>query len=131
MKKYLAIIALLIASGAANTAAAQITITVPDFPKIRKPKKQQPKQNEQTTAADNEKTQKTESKTIAETIGENEPLNGTLAFMLGEVVKAKEEVDKFNSEDSLYMLNIGLVEWLWRAVSPKERNKCLSSVKKI
>lgn len=124
MKKYLAIIALLIAFAAPNTIAAQITITIPDFPKIRKPKKEQPKQNEQTTtAADNEKPQKTESKTTTQNVLEDEPLNGTLAFMLGEVRKANEEVEKFNAEDSLYMLNIGLVEWLWRAVSPKERNK--------
>lgn len=108
-----------------QSANAQFTITVPKLPKIKKPKTTTTPTDTATTTGNND-SQDTTTKTDNTTNKKQddppyEELDARLSLFLDELAKAKKDVDKYNSNDYLYLVNSTSGEWMWRAVSPKER----------
>ena len=106
-----------------QAASAQITITIPKIPKIKKPKIEQPPPETPTT--DNNQTvpdRTPESKTTSQAL-DDEPMDARLSLFLDELAKAQKEVDEYNPNDDLYLVGANATDWLWRAVSAKERNE--------
>ncbi len=94
---------------------AQITITIPKFPKIKKPKIVTT--TDTTTSGDSQNGTATDNR-------EDEPsesLDPRLSLFLDELKKAQQDVDKYNPNDYLYLVGGNSTDWLWRAVSAKER----------
>lgn len=103
-------------------AFAQITITIPKIPKVKKPKTT-PTDTSTMTTNDNSQSGNGSSATIEDKKDgpPYEDLDPRISLFLDELAKAKKDVDKYNSNDYLYLVNSTGAEWLWRAVSVKER----------
>lgn len=108
-----------------NTVSAQITITIPKIPKIKKPKIEQPKDTTNTNSDDNRTVQNgsSEQTNSNSTTGNEEEMDARLRLFLEEIAKAQKEVDEYSSDTKLYLVGGVSTEWLWRAVSAKERNE--------
>jgi hypothetical protein len=98
---------------------AQITITIPKFPKIKKPKIEQVPDAEPTTTTVS-KNQTSVEKTSPTSTPDDE-MDFRLKMFLEEIVKAEKEVDEYNSNDKLYLVGGTSADWMRRAVSAKER----------
>ena len=124
-KNFFLIMTLLIAAAFGfQTAAAQITITIPKLPKIKKPKVEQPTTTT-TTSGENQTVQSQTSgqKTSSQTSDDDEKLNPVFIFELDEIAKITKQVDKYTPEDKLYLVNAPEGEWLLRAVSMRAREE--------
>lgn len=99
-----------------QTVNAQITITIPKIPKIKKPKIVTT--TETTTSSDNQNGTTTGQK---ESEPAYESLDARLSLFLDELAKAQKDVDEYTPEDKLYLVGSTSGEWMWRAVSAKER----------
>lgn len=114
--KYFAIAALTIVSIFGSQAVdAQITITIPGIPKIKKPKIVTT--TDTTTSGDSQNDKATDNR-------EDEPsesLDPRLSLFLDELKNAQQDVDKYNPNDYLYLVGGNSTDWLWRAVSARER----------
>lgn len=112
-----------------QAASAQITITLPKFPKIKKPKQEQSQtdstngnnQSKQTSANDDGQTK--ESKTNALT--GNCAGNIWVESHLGDIAKRQKEVDSF-TPDRGWLVNSNNYDHLLYAVSPAAREKWLT-----
>jgi len=122
MKKNSALMLALLAIFALGyqTLSAQITINIPKIPKIKKPKIEQP-----TTTTTNDESRTTQSQTSTQTsaVSKDDEMDFRLTFFLEEIGKAQKEVDEYNSQDKLYLVSSTSADWMWRAVSPKERGE--------
>lgn len=100
--------------------SAQITITLPGIPKIKKPKQEVVK----TTTAEPDSTsgngQTSETNTATNTSADDD-MDFRLKFFLEEIEKVQKSVDEYTQEDKLYLVSSAESEWLMRAISPKER----------
>ena len=99
-----------------QAADAQITITIPGIPKIKKPKIVT---TTDTTTTSSDSQNGTATGNNEDTSSES--LDPRLSLFLDELKKAQQEVDKYNSNDYLYLVGGNSTDWLWRAVSAKER----------
>lgn len=114
---------------ATQTAWAQITITIPGFKKIKKPKIEQPQtestsgngQSNQTSSNGDGQTK--ESKTAAPT--GNCAGNIWVESHLEDIAKRQQEVDSF-SPDRGWLVNSNNYDHLLYAVSPRAREKWLT-----
>lgn len=100
---------------------AQITISIPKIPKIKKPKIEQTTDAADTTSGNNRNGQSDSSTQQKESEPKYEPLDARLSLFLDEIAKAQKDVDKYNSNDYLYLVDATGSEWMWRSVSAKER----------
>lgn len=109
-----------------QTISAQITITIPKLPKVKKPKIEQPK-IEQPTATDDDQTdqssQQDTNSSQADSSAKPEEMDAVLSFFLEEIEKTQQQVDEYTPEGKIYFVNSVGEEWLRRAVSPGERNE--------
>jgi len=113
----------------AQVASAQITITIPGFPKIKKPKQEQSRtdsttgnnQSNQTSANGDGHT--TETKTAAPT----DKCTGNIwvESHLGDITKRQKEVDSF-TPDRGWFVGSNNYDHLLYAVSPSAREKWLT-----
>jgi hypothetical protein len=117
-KNSVLIIAFLIVSAfGLQTVSAQFPIRLPKIPKVKKPK------IEQSTTTNQTEQNEDSSETTPSSV-EEEPLDGTMSFLLDELIKTKVSVDRYNSKDYMYLVSRGgESEWLLRAVSMNERQK--------
>jgi len=122
MKKNSALMLALLAIFALGyqTLSAQITINIPKIPKIKKPKIEQPTT---TTTNDESRTTQSQTSTQTSTVSKDDGMDSRLTFFLEEIGKAQKEVDEYNSQDKLYLVSSTSADWMWRAVSPKERGE--------
>lgn len=110
-----------------SAASAQITITIPGFPKIKKPKQVQSQtdtttgNNNQTSSNDDNPTK--ESKTAAPT--DKCANNIWVNSHLGDIAKRQNEVDSF-TPDRAWLINSNNYDHLLFAVSPVAREKWLT-----
>lgn len=120
---------LIIFALAAQAVSAQITITIPGFKKIKKPKIEQSKadstsgndqSNRNSTNGDD---QTNESKTAAPT--DNCTGNIWVESHLEDIAKRKQEVDSF-APDRGWLINSNNYDHLLFAVSPRAREKWLT-----
>ncbi len=83
---------------AANSATAQITITIPKFPKIKKPKVEQPKpeqpKTEQPTTDDSKTSDEPKSQTSSASTTDCES-DAVMRHHLGEIKKTRQEAEEF------------------------------------
>ncbi len=119
-----------------QTAAAQITINLPKLPKIKKPKiaqTQTPTETANTTDETNRNEQNDASGTSAASTKnasqDDEPMDARLSLFIDEIAKAQKEVDSYTPLDKLYLVSATSTDWLWRAVSPKERSEFIEKWK--
>lgn len=119
---------------ASSAASAQITITIPGFPKIKKPKVEQ-SQTDSTTRGDqsnqtstNGDGRATETKTAVPT-GNCEG-NIWVQSHLEDIAKRQKEVDTF-MPDRGWLINSNNYDHLLYAVSPIAREKWLTSAKAL
>ncbi len=105
-----------------QSADAQITINIPKIPKIKKPKIEQTQESE-TTVTTTGNSQTTVTKNTSPDKKPNDEMDFRLKMFLDDIAKARKEVDEYNANDKLYLVNSTSTEWLWRAVSPKERGE--------
>lgn len=139
MKKINLKIALLIVAAifGYQAANAQITITLPKMPKIKKPKIVQTQTTETTDATNetNQSGQNTASETSATSTEskpqDDEPMDARLGLFIDEIAKAQKEVDGYTPLDKMYFVGSTSTDWLWRAVSPKERNEFIEKWKPL
>lgn len=116
MKRSLILIlmVLIVVAFSFRTVSAQITITIPKLPKIKKPKVEQTT----TTSGGN---QEVENKASQESAGDE--MDFRLTFFLKEIAETQKKVEEYTPEEKIYVVSGGLSEWLWRAVSMRERNE--------
>ncbi len=95
---------------------AQFTITVPKIPKIKKPKVEQT-----STPTDNSNQKGQSDATRQEDEPESKPLDARLSMFLDDLAKAQKEVDEYTPQDKLYLVGATSSDWMWRAVSARER----------
>lgn len=115
-------------------ASAQITITLPKIPKIKKPKVEQPTTTNNTTTTDEGNNQSGDSGTTTESKKEEEPyedLDARISLFLDELKKAQKEIDEYTPQDKLYLVGGNSTDWLWRAVSAKERTEFMEKWKSV
>ena len=118
-----------------QTASAQITINIPEIPRIRKPKREQPKQPDPprpeqptaTTTDDGPTNQPTTSET-RESQPTSKPAdkyadNVAVNFHIEEIQKREKEVNEYNPADDAYMVSASNEDYLLFAVSPRAREK--------
>ena len=118
--KYFAIAAFLIVSIFGwQVADAQITITIPKIPKIKKPKIVTTSEPDTTGGSGQNGSSGTTGQKDSEPAYEE--MDARLSLFLDEIAKAKKDVDKYNSNDYLYLVDATGSEWMWRSVSNKER----------
>jgi hypothetical protein len=118
----------------AQAASAQITITLPNFPKIKKPKPDQPRVD--TTTGNNQSNQTVtngdgrtgESKTPAPTDKCAE--NIWVSSHLDDIAKRREEVESF-TPDRGWLVGSSTYDHLLYAVSPSAREKWLTGAKAL
>lgn len=107
-----------------QVAVAQVTITLPNFPKIPKIKK--PKvvatPEPDTTSGDQNGNDSTTTEPKP-TEPKYEPMDARLSFFLDELAKAQKDVDAYTPEDKLYLVGATSGEWMRRAISAKERTE--------
>ena len=112
-----------------QTVSAQITITIPKFPKIKKPKVEttsEPETNGKSQDSQNNKlTRQNEPES------KYEPMDARLSLFLDEITKARKDVDDYTPEDKLYLVGTTSSEWMWRALSPKERGEWAEKWKSV
>ena len=96
---------------------AQITINIPKIPKIKKPKVEP---TPETTVGGDDQNDNSRSEP-KKSEPAYEPMDARLSLFLDEIAKAKKDVDKYNSNDYLYLVDATGSEWMWRSVSAKER----------
>lgn len=115
-----------------QTVSAQITITLPKFPKIKKPKVEQTKPSETTTTettttinttAETSRNNSTETNTTSQNADDGEKIDIVARVFLEDIEKAQKLVDDYSPDTMIYLVPSHLQEWLWRAVSPHYRNK--------
>lgn len=101
-----------------SAAAAQITVTIPSVPKIPKVKK--PKVE---TTTNDSGSQSGNNGAATENKPEEpyEDIDGRILSFLDKLAKAQEDIDAYKPNDGLYLVGSNSTEWLWRAVSTKER----------
>lgn len=117
-KSSVLMLTLIIVFALGNTISAQITIQLPKIPKIKKPKIEQPK----TTADDSRTVEDRKPETNSQNTNTDEPLDARLSMFLEDIAKAQKSVDEYTPEEKLYLVSNVEAEWLWRAVSPRERS---------
>jgi hypothetical protein len=100
--------------------SAQVTITIPKIPKIKKPKVEV-KQTEPTPTTDGQISG--QDSTSEQKSGKDDEMDFRLSFFLDEIKKAQKSVDEYDSDTKLYLISSALSDWLWRAVSIQEREK--------
>jgi len=101
---------------------AQITISIPSFPKVPKVKKPKVVSTpDTTTSSDNQNGNSDTTTQKQEEEPKYEELDARLSLFLDELAKAQKDVDGYTPEDKLYLVGSNSSEWLWRAVSAKER----------
>lgn len=114
-----------------QSAAAQITITIPGIPKIPKVKK--PKV-ETTTPTNDDNSQSGNSGATTETKQDDPPYEQTdarISLFLDELKKAQKDVDEYTPETKLYLVGGNSTDWLWRAVSAKQRTEFMEKWKVV
>lgn len=131
MRKVFLLSALFVSFVYVNQASAQITINLPKFPKVKKNKPEEPKQ--QPTTTENTTNTQPQSQPVIqqpntvipkpEPQREDEPMDGRLGLFLDEIGKAQKEVERYNANDYMYLVGGTSAEWLMRAVSPKDRSE--------
>jgi hypothetical protein len=106
-----------------QSISAQVTITIPKLPKIKKPKVdvQQTEQTPTTTATSGKTSGQDSS--LPQKSGEDDTMDFRLSFFLDEIKKAQQSVDEYDPDTKLYLISSALSDWLWRAVSMQEREK--------
>lgn len=104
-----------------QAALAQITITIPKIPKIKKPKQEQPKP-EQKTGDDNNNNQDQSSEQKTNSPGGDE-MDFRLQLFLEKIETAQKQVNEYTPETKIYPVGSEGYEWLVNAVSMRERNK--------
>ncbi len=105
-----------------ETSSAQITINIPNIPRIKKPKVKTPETEPPTTTATDGNTNANDSP--AKTESRNDEMDFRLTFFLEEIAKTQKSVDRYNPDDYLYLVSGGSEsEWLLRAISMREREK--------
>ena len=123
MKKHLMLAFLIITAFGIQSASAQITITLPKIPKMKKPKVVTT--SEPDTTGDQNSGSGQNGSNSATGQKQEEPkyeeMDVRLSLFLDEIAKAKKDVDKYNSNDYLYLVDATGSEWMWRSVSNKER----------
>lgn len=120
-KKTILILALsLIFAFGGQTTSAQITITIPKIPKIKKPKDLP---TITTTPTDSGETVKTSDTANNEPKGSDDEMDFRLTFFLEEIAKVQKSVDEYNPKDHLYPVSTAQAEWFLRAISMREREK--------
>ncbi len=119
-----------------QTANAQITITLPKLPKIKKPKIEQtsaPTETANSTGETNRNEQNNASGTAATSMKkateDDAPMDARLSLFLDEIVKAQKEVEEYTPDEKLYLVSATSTDWLWRAVSAKERSEFIDKWK--
>lgn len=119
MKKVLILTAafLIVSMWSAGSAAAQITITIPKIPKIKKTKP------EPTTTTDGGEPDKTQETKTSPPKTDDDEMDFRLKFFLEEIAKAQKSVDEYTPEEKTYLVSSGEYDWLVRAVSPKAREE--------
>lgn len=117
-----------------QTVAAQITITIPNFPnfpRIKKPKAEQTKQEPRTTTTDtttttSERQTSDENSSQTQNSEDDDEIGLGASRHLEEIEKRRKEVDEFTPERDWFV-----TEWtynhLMSAVSPGERQKWFKS----
>ena len=93
---------------------AQVTITIPKLPKIKKPKIEQP------TNTDDKQSGEEKSSSDA---SKDDEMDFRLILFLEKIAKAQKDTDEYTPETKIYLVSSGEYEWLVRAVSPKKRNE--------
>jgi hypothetical protein len=109
---------LVIAAFGIQTISAQVTITIPKFPKIKKPKIEVKNPEDAPTSS---ATSGQDSSSTSQSGGDD--MDFRLSFFLDEIKKAQESVDEYDPDTKLYLISSALSDWLWRAVSMQEREK--------
>ena len=128
-KKYIFTTAFLISIIFGGQAFAQITITIPKLPKIKKPKVETT-----TTTNGGGDSQSGNSGATTENKPDEQPYeqtDGRISLFLDKLAKAQKDVDQYNPNDSLYLVGSDSSEWLWRAVSTTERTAFLEQWKSV
>lgn len=119
---------LIVSAFAFQSAQAQITITIPKIPKIKKPRIEQEK-SETTTSTNNSPASNQDNSSAVEqdnsktNSNEDDEMDFRLKFFLEDIQKAQQSVDEYDPETKLYLISSSLSDWLWRAVSMQEREK--------
>ena len=133
MKKYFfTILTLLIAAmGICRTTPAQLTISIPEIPRIRKkPKPPQADSSNQAATNNTSQNNQTNNTTAADNkpVANDTPKNDTpkqdktptlLSFYIGDINKGKQMIDDFAPGCCIYFVDAVRGEWLLKAVSPK------------
>lgn len=112
-----------------ETVSAQVTISIPRIPKVKKATPTPtptPTPNATTTNGESSSTnnQPTANQPTTQSAPPEEKLDFRLSFFLDEIAKTQKEVDRFDPNDRSVFVSRGMeTEWTMRAISKREREK--------
>jgi hypothetical protein len=115
-----------------QAASAQITITLPKFPKIKKDKPAETKTEATTTKSDGNQTENKPVKTESNPAPPSDKCseNGWLTAHIEMIAERQQEVDSFTS-DRGWLTSTSTYDHLLNAVSPSAREKWLTGAKAL